>query len=319
MTRTKLTAAAATVLVALLAAACNTQGNTTAGDTTDGGAASGTIAVDGSSTVFPITEAIAEEFKADSPDVDVRVGQSGTGGGFEKFCAGETDISDASRPIDDDEKATCAEEGIEYTELKVAIDGLSVVVNKENDFAECLTIEELKSIWEEGSDVNNWSDIKSEWPDEEIKLYGPGADSGTFDYFVEEIIGDPDEVSSRSDYEASEDDNVLVQGVAGDQYALGYFGYAYYVPNTDKLKTVAVDAGEGCVEPTEETIESGEYAPLSRPLYIYVSNESLGEEHVASFTEFYLDTVNTILTDVGYIPLPEEDLQASKDALQEAV
>ncbi len=316
MTRTKTFATAAAVVVALLAAACNTQDGTGSADATDGGT-SGTIQIDGSSTVFPITEAIAEEFKADSPDVDVRVGQSGTGGGFEKFCAGEIDISDASRPIDDDEQAACADEDIEYTELKIAIDGLSVVVNKDNDFVECLTVEELKKIWEPESKVTTWKDVKAEWPDEDIKLYGPGADSGTFDYFTEEIIGK--DVGSRTDYEASEDDNVLVQGVGGDQYALGYFGYAYYVPNTDKLKTVAVDSGDGCVQPTKETIESGDYSPLSRPLFIYVNSESLGEEHVASFTEFYLDTVNDILTDVGYIALPADDLEASKTTLEEAL
>jgi phosphate transport system substrate-binding protein len=293
-------------------AACNTQGGNAGG----GGSVSGRIQIDGSSTVFPITEAIAEEFKADSPDVDIRVGQSGTGGGFEKFCAGETEISDASRPIDDDERSACSAEGVEYTELKVAIDGLSVVVNTENDFAECLTTDALKTIWEADSEIKTWKDVKAEWPDEEIKLYGPGADSGTFDYFVEEILGKDE--SPRSDYEASEDDNVLVQGVAGDQYALGYFGYAYYVPNTDKLKTVAVDSGDGCIQPTTESIEGGEYSPLSRPLYIYVNNEALGEEHISAFTEFYLDTVNDILTDVGYIALPADELQTSKDTLQDA-
>lgn len=310
MTRTR-TMAAAAIAVALLTTACNTQGATGENDGT-----SGTIEIDGSSTVFPITEALAEEFKAESPDVDVRVGQSGTGGGFEKFCAGEIDIADASRPIEDDEKETCASEGVEYTELKVAIDGLSVVVNTANDFADCLTVAELKRMWAPESDVRVWSDVKDEWPDEEIKLYGPGADSGTFDYFTEEIVGE--DVGSRTDYEASEDDNFLVQGVAGDRYALGYFGYAYYAANTDKLKTVAIDAGDGCVEPTEETIESGAYAPLSRPLYLYASNASLGDEHVASFVEFYLDTVGSLVSDVGYIALPADDLQASKDALAQA-
>jgi phosphate transport system substrate-binding protein len=304
--------AAVVVALGIVAAACNTQ---PAGE--DGASGlSGAIEADGSSTVFPITEAIAEEFGNENGGVRVRVGQSGTGGGFEKFCEGDTDISDASRPIDDDEKKACADNNIEYVELKVAIDGLSVVVNRENGFAECLTTEDLQKIWEPESTVNTWNDVKSEWPDREIKLYGPGADSGTFDYFTDEINGE--EGASRSDYQQSEDDNVLVQGVGGDENALGYFGYAYYKPNADKLKAVAVDGGDGCVEPTDETIESGEYTPLSRPLYIYASTESLQREEVQAFTEFYLDNVNTILEDVGYIPLPDEELTAAKETLEQA-
>ena len=305
---------AAPMLALALLAGCNTQQD--AGGDGEGGDLSGTIEIDGSSTVFPISEAIAEEFRAEQSGVNVRVGQSGTGGGFEKFCNGETDISDASRPIDDDEKAACSENGVEYVELKVAIDGLSVVVNSENDFAECLTTEELKAIWEPDSEVTTWQDVRDEFPDEEIKLYGPGADSGTFDYFTDVINGE--EGASRSDFQQSEDDNVLVQGVAGDANALGYFGYAYYKPNTDKLKAVGVDAGEGCIEPTDETIESGDYAPLSRPLFIYVSQESLQDEEVQAFAEFYLDTVNTVLEDVGYVPLDDADLDSAKETLEEA-
>jgi phosphate transport system substrate-binding protein len=310
----KTVALAAVTVLGLLAAACNTESGGGGGN---GDGLSGAIRIDGSSTVFPISEAVAEEFSGESPDVQARVGQSGTGGGFEKFCRGAIDISDASRPIEDDEKAACSKEGIEYTELKVAIDGLSVVVHKDNDFAECLTVEELKKMWEPDSTVKTWKDVRSEFPADEIKLYGPGPDSGTFDYFTDEVVGE--EGASREDYTPSEDDNVLVQGVSGDENALGYFGYAYYVPNTDKLKALGVDGGEGCVEPTEETIEGGEYTPLSRPLYIYVSNTSLEKEHVRAFAEFYLDSVNDVLSDVGYIALPDADLQASRDALTEAV
>lgn len=305
--------AAAIVVLGIAAASCNTQ----QADDGGGGDLSGAIEIDGSSTVFPISEAIAEEFGTENGDVRVRVGQSGTGGGFEKFCAGTLDIADASRPIDDEEKAACAEKNIEFTELKVAIDGLSVVVNAENDFAECLTTDELKKIWEPESKVKTWKDVKSEWPADEIKLYGPGADSGTFDYFTEEITGEKG--ASRSDYQQSEDDNVLVQGVSGDKNALGYFGYAYYKPNTEKLKALGVDAGEGCIEPTDETIKDASYAPLSRPLYLYVASEALGREEVQAFTTFYLDNVNTVLADVGYIELPAEDLEASKQTLDEAI
>lgn len=297
---------------ALLTAACNTQGGT--GGT---GGLSGAIEIDGSSTVFPITEAVAEEFGREQSGVRVRVGQSGTGGGFEKFCAGTTDMSDASRPIEEDEKAACAENNIEFIELKVAIDGLSIVVNAENDFAECLTAEDLKALWEPGSNVKTWNDVKSDWPDEEIKLYGPGADSGTFDYFTDVIVGE--EGASRSDYQQSEDDNVLVQGVSGDRNALGYFGYAYYKPNSEKLKALGVDAGEGCVEPTDESIADGDYVPLSRPLYVYVSTKALESEAVQAFTEYYLENVDVLLEDVGYIPLTEEDLEASKSALADAI
>lgn len=307
MRRTWLTGAL--VALGVLAVGCNTQQS-------NGSGLSGAIEIDGSSTVFPITEAIAEEFGNEHSGVRVRVGQSGTGGGFEKFCNGTTDISDASRPIDDDEKEACAAKGIEFVELKVAIDGVSVVVPEGNDFVDCLTTEELRKIWEPESEVTTWSDVREGLPDEEIKLYGPGADSGTFDYFTDEINGE--EGLSRTDFQQSEDDNVLVRGVAGDEYALGYFGYAYYAPNTDKLKALAVDGGDGCVEPTDESIESGDYAPLSRPLFIYVSAEALEREAVQEFTAYYLDNVNLVLEDVGYIPLPSDELEAAKQALEEA-
>ncbi|RMH14635.1 MAG: PstS family phosphate ABC transporter substrate-binding protein [Gemmatimonadetes bacterium] len=273
----------------------------------------GAVAIDGSSTVFPVSEAMAEEFQALNRGVRVTVGFSGTGGGFKRFCAGELDISDASRPIKDSEAAICAENGVEYVEVPVAWDGLSVMVNPQNDFVDCLTVEDLKRIWEPGSQVRTWRDVRPEWPDEEIALYGPGVDSGTFDYFTEEIVGETD--ASRGDYQASEDDNILVQGIAGDRYALGYFGYAYYVENTDKLKLVAVDGGEGCVAPSKETIESGTYKPLSRPLLIYVSRRAIERPEVAAFVEFYLTHAPELVPSTGYVALSPEEYGAKLEEL----
>jgi phosphate transport system substrate-binding protein len=299
-------------VLATLVAACNTQSN--AGSVGD--ALSGAIEIDGSSTVFPISEAIAEEFGTENSSVRVRVGQSGTGGGFEKFCNGDIDIADASRPIDEDEKSACEEQDIGYAELKVAIDGLSIVVNAENGFAKCLTTDELKKIWEPESSVKTWKDVRSEWPADAIKLYGPGADSGTFDYFTEEIVGEKGR--SRSDYQQSEDDNVLVRGVAGDTYALGYFGFSYYEANTDKINALGVDSGDGCTQPSQETIKEGSYSPLSRPLFIYVSDDALEREEVQAFAEFYLSNVDAMIEDVGYVALPADDLAASKETLERA-
>jgi phosphate transport system substrate-binding protein len=308
----RIPSAAAAAACILLAVGCNTQG--TGGEASS---LSGSIEIDGSSTVFPISEAVAEEFGRKNNGVNVRVGQSGTGGGFEKFCAGDIDIADASRPIDEDEKNACSSEGIDFVELKIAIDGLSVVVNHDNDFAECLTTDELRSIWEPESSVKTWQDVKSDWPAETIKLYGPGADSGTFDYFTEEIVGEKG--ASRSDYQQSEDDNVLVQGVEGDKYALGYFGFAYYEENTDKLRVLGVDSGDGCVSPSQETIKSSEYKPLSRPLFLYVSTNAIERQEVQEYTKFYLDNVDALLEDVGYVALPAADLEASRQTLMEAI
>jgi phosphate transport system substrate-binding protein len=276
------------------------------GTTPRGGGLSGSIAVDGSSTVFPITQAVAEEFNFEQPGVRVSVGVSGTGGGFEKFCRGETAISDASRPIDPQEEApVCERNGVEYVELQVAIDGLSVVANPQNGFAECLTLEELKTVWEPQSTITNWSDIRSGFPDQSLTLYGPGTDSGTFDYFTDAVVGE--EGASRSDYTASEDDNVLVQGVAGDPDALGYFGFAYYEQNPDRVKALGVDGGSGCVSPDRQTIVSGEY-PLSRPLFIYVSRDAAGDRAVGAFVDFYLDTAAELVPQVGYVPVPDDVL-----------
>ncbi len=293
----------ALLLLSGLAAACGRGNEAESG-------LSGTVRIDGSSTVYPVTEAMVEEFQIANRNVRVTVGVSGTGGGFKKFCAGETDISDASRPIKERELETCRANGIEPVEITVAYDGLSIVVNPENDFAACMTVEELKRIWEPGSQIERWSQVRAEWPNEEIKLYGPGTDSGTFDYFTAAIVGEED--ASRADFTASEDDAVLVQGVAGDRYALGYFGYAYYAENADKLKVVAVDGGNGCVEPTPETVQSGEYTPLSRPLFIYVNRSALeAKPEVKAFLRFYLENAGELVPQVGYVPLsPERYVEA---------
>ena len=259
------------------------------------------VRIDGSSTVYLITEAVAEEYQAQHPSTRVTVGISGSGGGFQKFCIGETDISDASREINHQELEACLTNGIVPIELVMGLDGITVVVNAANDFASCLTTYELRRIWQPGSDVRTWSDVRPDWPDEEIALYGPGADSGTFDYFTQTVMGETG--ASRPDFAASEDDNVLVQGVAGERYALGYFGYAYYVNNADKLKAIAIDDGNGCVAPSPATIENRSYGPLARPLFLYVNPESLKRPEVRAFVEFYLIFAREFLPQVGYVPL----------------
>jgi phosphate transport system substrate-binding protein len=292
---------AVAVVFVLGLAACSDDDDDSGGN--GGDSLSGSINGDGSSTVFPITEAVAEEFGLEN-DVDVTVGISGTGGGFEKFCAGETDFSNASRAIEEDEVAACEANQIEYVEFQVAYDGLSIVVNPNNDFAECLTVEQLNAMWMPESTVNNWNQVDPEFPDDDLSLYGPGTDSGTFDYFTAEINGE--EGASRSDYTASEDDNVLVQGVAGDDNALGYFGFAYYIENEDQLKVLGVDGGEGCVTPTAETIADGSYAPLSRPLYVYAAADALTRPEVAEFMRFFLTEGPALAEEVGYVAAPDE-------------
>jgi phosphate transport system substrate-binding protein len=270
----------------------------------------GEIIIDGSSTVYPVTAAAAEEFRKYAKDVRISVGISGTGGGFKKFCNGETDIQDASRPILPTEVEACKAKGIEYIELPVAYDGLSVVVSPKNTWAQCLTVAELKKIWEPDAQgkITNWKQVRDSFPDRPLKLYGAGADSGTFDYFTEAIVGKAK--ASRGDYQASEDDNILVQGVSGDENSLGYFGYAYYVENPGKLKLVAIDNNNGkCVLPSEETIKSGEYQPLSRPIFIYVRKEAAERPEVQAFVKFYLSKSFTPIIptkEVGYIPLTDE-------------
>jgi len=303
-------------------------GNTPAADAsptgTDYSSLSGSVVVDGSSTVGPVTEAVAEEFGKVS-DVQVSVGISGTGGGFEKFCKGETDINDASRPVKDSEKEACAAAGIGFIELKVGVDGLTVVTNPDNDFVECLTWSQLRKIWDTGSTVKNWSDVDPGFPAEEIKLFGPGPDSGTFDFFTEEINGKTDQ--SRSDFTASEDDNVLSQGVQNDKNALGYFGYAYFKEAGDKLKAVQIDKDQdskgapvpaekrkGCLAPTDSSINDGSYS-LSRPLFIYVSKAALEKPQIRGFVEYYLENAKALVTDVGYIPLSDAAYATGMDTL----
>jgi phosphate transport system substrate-binding protein len=274
------------------------------------------IAIDGSSTVYPITEAVAEEFQKAHGDTQVTVGVSGTGGGFEQFCAGRTDISAASRPIEAQERQLCEENDIEYIELPVALDAITVVVNPKNKWAQCMTVDELKTMWEPAaqSKVTSWSDVRSQWPDQELSLYGPGADSGTFDYFTKAVVGE--EGMIRGDFTPSEDDNVLVQGVSRNPYALAYFGYAYYSENKDILNAVAIDGGDGCVKPSFASAKSGAYQPLSRPLFIYVSQQSAEEDHVQGFVESYLDPQQApqLIQSVGYVPLPG---QAYEMAMQD--
>ena len=267
----------------------------------------GTIKVDGSSTVFPVTEAVAEEFRTAQPKVKVTIGVSGTGGGFKKFSRGETNISNASRPIKDKEKKACAENNINYLELEVAYDGLAVLVNPANDWVDNFTLEELKKIWEPAAQgkIMKWNQIRPEWPNEEIHLFGPGVASGTYDYFTEAIVGKSG--SSRGDFTASEDDHVLVQGIAGDKYSLGFFGLAYYSENKDKLTLIGVNNGEEVVKPTLETVSNGTYRPLSRPLFIYVNSTSVKSPEVIEFVNFYLENAGELSKDVGYIPLPSEN------------
>ena len=307
-TRTHLAAAAA--VLALTAAACG--GETAATDAGNGAQSlSGTIRVDGSSTVAPLSEAAAELFRATHPNVQVTVGTSGTGGGFEKFCNGETDISDASRPIKDEEKAACGAKGVTFEELTVANDALSVVVNKENDWIDCITVEQLKKIWDQGSKVDNWKQVDPAFPNVPLKLFGAGTDSGTFDYFTDEINGD--EGRSRTDYEATEDDNRTVTGVAGDKGGLGYFGFTYYEENADKLKALRIDGGKGCVAPSVATVQDGTYQPLARPLFIYPSAALLARPEGRAFVEFYAKDATRIAQEARYVPLTDAE-RATLDA-----
>lgn len=283
----------------------------------ENGTLSGTVKIDGSSTVFPITEAVAEEFGHLYRRARVTVGISGTGGGFRKFLAGETDINDASRPIKKSELEKAAKNSIEFIELPVAYDGISVVVNPENDFVDYLSVDELRKIWQPGSGVKRWSDVRQGWPAKPITLYGPGSASGTFDYFTKVINGK--EQASRADFTASEDDNVLVQGIAGDENALGYFGYAYYAENRSRLKIVPVDDGNGPVTPSAETINNGAYSPLSRPIFIYVNKASLRRPVTAAFVKFYLRQAAQLTKEVGYVPLPARLYELALDRLDKGI
>ena len=274
------------------------------------------ISADGSSTVGPFATKAAEDWKA-AGGGDVTVGISGTGGGFERFCAGETDISNASRAIDEDEAAICTENGVEYVELRVATDALTNVVNIENDWASCLTVEQLNAIWKPKSTVTNWNQVDPSYPDVALKLYGAGTDSGTFDYFTDVINGE--EGASRTDYSATEDDNVTVQGVSGDKGALGYFGFSYFEENQDKLKALEVDGGGGCVAPSVESAQSDAYTPLSRPLFMYVKLSSLQDnESVAEFMTYTLDNAEGIATEAQFVPLSQQQIDEQQQALEDA-
>lgn len=278
----------------------------------------GNIESDGSSTVGPLTEAVIEEFAAVAPGIAITNGISGTGGGFERFATGEIAIANASRLIEDDEAAAAVESGVHYYEFEVAYDGITVVVSAENDFVESLTVEQLAQLWSADGGIVNWSDLNPEWPEEVVELYGPGADSGTFDYFNEVILGE--ELAPRTDYIPSEDDNVLVQGVIGSPYALGYFGFAYYEANVDSLKAISVDAGSGPVAPSIETIGDKSYAPLSRGLFIYVNADTLqSDPAVQEFLRFYLASSAALSVDVGYIALPGDELAAQQEKLEAAI
>ncbi|RDV15594.1 phosphate ABC transporter substrate-binding protein PstS family protein [Pontibacter diazotrophicus] len=301
----------------LLFSACG--GSTTEGANSD---LSGNIQIDGSSTVYPITEAVAEDFREEAPNVRVTVGVSGTGGGMKKFSRGEIDIVDASRTMNDSEKQLAAENNITFVELPVAYDGLTVVVHPENDWVNDITVAELKKIWEPAAQgtITRWNQIRPEWPDQEIHLYGAGVESGTYDYFTEAIVGESH--ASRGDYTASEDDNVLVQGVSTDPYALGFFGYAYYDENQDKLKAVPVNDendsnGQGAILPSLETVKDGSYAPLSRPLYIYVNSRAASRPEVVEFVNFYLDNAAELGEEVGYIPMPAEIYEEQKQKFEQ--
>ncbi|WP_108670790.1 PstS family phosphate ABC transporter substrate-binding protein [Peribacillus acanthi] len=297
-----------------ITAACGTEGANKEGQSEAADKQlQGDIAVDGSSTVYPIMEAVSEEYMLEQPEVKVSVGFSGTGGGFKKFIAGETDMSNASRPIKDEEKAELEKNGVDFTEFQLAYDGLSIVVNKDNDWVDHLTVEELSKMWVDSGKAKLWSDIRPEWPKEEIKFYSPGTDSGTYDYFNEVILEDQPIVSNAT---LSEDDNVLVQGVTGDKAAIGFFGFAYYNENKDKLKVVPIDGGNGAIEPNHETIMDGTYAPLSRPLYTYAANKSVAEkEQVYDYLRFTIENAGAMAEEVGYVALPEEEYTKALETL----
>jgi phosphate transport system substrate-binding protein len=308
-------AATGLVTAALVLTACGGDNNTASDSENSTGAGnskelSGAVKIDGSSTVAPLSTAAAELFQEEQSGVNVTVGTSGTGGGFEKFCAGETDVSDASRPIKEEEAALCKEKGVEYAEIPVANDALTIVVSKDNDWIDCITTEQLKAIWEPGSKVATWKDVDPKFPNDKLELFGPGTDSGTFDYFTDEINGE--EGASREDYSPSEDDNVIVQGVSGSKGGLGYFGFTYFEENADSLKALEVDSGEGCVAPSVETARDGTYTPLSRPLFIYPSKAALDKPEVKGFLDFYLANDAAIAEAAQYIPLSDEQKSEAK-------
>src|SRR5215207_197240 len=311
----KLAGVTALAAASLLVSGCGGQNNSGSAGGASGGGVSGTVTVDGSSTVAPLSEAAADLFRAVEPGVNVTVATAGTGGGFQKFCAGETDISDASRPIKDEEASACKAKGIDYTEVIVANDGLSVVVNPENTWANCLTVEQLKTMWSPESEgkIKNWNQVDKSCPDQPLTLFGAGTDSGTFDYFTEAISGE--EGASRTDYSPSEDDNVTIQGVKGDKGAVGYFGLSYVEQNPDAVKAVEIDGGDGCVAPSKETVQDESYKPLGRELFIYVKNSSYKDNPaVRSYVDFYVENEEKVTEAALFVPLtPEQKTKAEEE------
>jgi phosphate transport system substrate-binding protein len=311
--------AAGLLFTALLGAACGNADTdpTSSGD--DGGqSVSGSIAIDGSSTVFPIAQAVAEEFQIANPDAQISVGLAGTGGGFEAFCAGDIEISNASRPIEDDEAKCLEKAGIDYTEFQIGVDGLAIVTHPETDWVDCITFDQLKAIYEPDSDVSSWSDVDASWPDEDLNIFGPDPDSGTYDYFAE-TVADPeaDEPATRDDMTQSADDNVLVQGVEGETASIGYFGFAYYEENSQGLKALEVDSGDsGCVAPSADTVISNEY-PLSRPLFFYVANDAMDSQVVSEFVSFWIQDAAEYATAVGYVEPPSDVATRNEQTLED--
>ncbi len=315
----KLAGVTALAAASLLVSGCggqNQAGSASGGESASAGGVSGTVTVDGSSTVAPLSEAAADLFRAVEPGVNVTVATAGTGGGFQKFCAGETDISDASRPIKDEEAAACKAAGIDFTEVIVANDGLSVVVNPENTWAKCLTVKQLNTMWAPESEgkIKNWNQIDSSFPDQPLTLFGAGTDSGTFDYFTDAINGE--EGASRTDYSPSEDDNVTIQGVKGDKGAVGYFGLSYVEQNPDAIKAVEIDGGDGCVAPSKETVQDKTYKPLARPLYIYVKNSSYKDNQaVKAYVDFYVENEAKVAEEALFVGLTPEQKKTAQDEL----
>lgn len=306
--------ALALCVLALVVAGCGRSEDDSGGNASSD--LSGRIVADGSSTVGPLVSAAAERFEQENGGVRVTVGISGTGGGFERFCRGETDISNASRAIEEDEQQACDKKDIEFVELQVANDGIVNVANEGNDWANCVTTAQLRKIWNRGSKVDNWNEVDPRFDDERLTLAGPGTDSGTFDFFTEAINGE--EGVSRSDYQATEDDNVIVEAVSGDRGGLGYFGLSYYEQNKDKLKALEVDDGDGCVAPSVETVQTGEYRPLSRPLFVYVKNDAFARPEVKAFLEFMLDNQEEIAQDALFVPLTDVQVEKARSALEQA-
>jgi phosphate transport system substrate-binding protein len=306
---------------ALGLAGCTQSGGGGGDDGGDGGL-SGTIDIAGSSTVFPLATAMAERFQSDHSEVDINIQSTGSGGGFANhFCPGRTDFNNASRPIQPTEEETCSSNDVTPVELTVATDALTVVVNNDADWVDCLTVEDLRAIWSAESPPTNWSDVNADWPDRELELYGPTDASGTYDYFIEAILGE-EGPGHRQDYSATEQDRTIIQGVEGSEGAIGYLGFAYYSQNSDRVKALGIDDGSGCVEPSLETARAGEYTPLSRPLFTYAKQEALAEEHVAEFARYWIENATSqeiVADEVGYVPLSDEDRSEAMDRLETAI